>query len=31
MYSWYNILVANGIVDFPVEEEGEESKEEVAE
>ena len=29
MYSWYNILVANGIVDFAVEEE--ETNEEVAE
>ena len=27
MFSWYNILVANGIVDFPVEEENEEAAE----
>lgn len=31
MFSWYNILVANGVVDFPEEEESEENGDKVAE
>jgi hypothetical protein len=31
MYTWYNILVANGVVDFPEEEENEQNSDKVAE
>ena len=31
MFSWYNILVANGVVDFPEEEENEQNSDKVAE